>query len=121
MLSTRIPTAIVALVAAGSIAAGSLAPQAGAATKGVTAASPAATQISLATRQISAAAPTNTFKDELTVAIWTTKYGTGQAMCIYPDGAVASEGEEATVMVFLDNGTVISYKIVCTREGWRGA
>jgi len=120
MLSTRIPTAIVALVAAGSIAAGSLAPQAGAATKSITAASPTAAQISLANSQISAAAPSS-IKAESTVAIWTTKFGTGPGLCMYPDGTLAGEGEEATVIVFLDSGAVVSYNIVCTKQGWQYA
>jgi hypothetical protein len=115
MLSTKIRTIIIALVAAGSITAGSVAPQADAATKSIT-------PSSVTVAQILTAKSSTTRSAAVTVAIWTTKFGTGPATCHYPDRAPASEGEEATVMVFLDDGSVVSYNIVCGADGqWHGA
>jgi hypothetical protein len=115
-MNTKIRTIIIALVAAGSITAGSVAPQADAATKAIT-----ASNVNLA-RILPAKPSTTPIAAVAGVAIWTTKFGTGPAKCLYPDGATAGEGEEATVMVFLDDGRVVSYNIVCGADGqWHGA
>jgi len=118
MLSTRIRTTIIALVAAGSIIAGSVAPQADAAGKTI---NKSVTHSSLTAAQIGKAKPSTKPSAKVTVAIWITKFGTGPATCYYSDGTPAGEGEEATVMVF-DNGTVVSFDIVCGADGqWHAA
>jgi hypothetical protein len=115
-MSPKIRTIIIALVAAGSITAGSVTPQADAATKAIR-----ASNVNVA--QILRAKPSATSTADVSgVAIWTTRFGTGPAKCLYPDGAAAGEGEEATVAVFLDDGTVVTYNIVCGADGqWHGA